>query len=112
MAVKVNVLVSYCVLTCLLASGVIWEIWGRLVFSMSTSSRVKRMALPAFWPPASVEVRLGTTITSLVPKLAKMVAQAWPKPLPQASSMTTVAMPQAMPSMVSAVRRRLCRMAS
>ena len=29
-----------------------------------------------------MEVRPGTTITSLVPKLAKMLAQAWPKPLP------------------------------
>src|ERR1700688_4794348 len=57
-----------------------------------------------------MELRPGTRIISFVPKLAKMASQAFPKPSPYASSITTVAMPHAIPSMVSAVRRRLWRL--
>ena len=42
MTVKSKTLVSYWVCACLLTSGVILVIWGRLVVSVSTSSRVKR----------------------------------------------------------------------
>src|SRR5262249_14218166 len=41
-----------------------------------------------------------------------MFAQARPKPSTYASKITTDAIPQAMPNMVSVVRRRLCRMAA
>src|SRR5271165_6737205 len=43
-----------------------------------------------------------------VPQERKIREMAFSKPVPKASRMTTVAMPQAMPSMVRAVRRRLC----
>ena len=52
------------------------------------------------------------TMTALAPKLSKMLRIACPKPFPYAKSNTTVAMPHAMPSMVSSVRRMSWRMAA
>jgi len=78
----VNVRVSYWMLACLETSGVILVIWGTLVLSRSTSSIVKRNLAPAFSPPACMEVRPGTRIIVLVPKVANMLSQARANPLP------------------------------
>ena len=50
----------------------------------------------------------GKTPIICMPKLEKIAVIARPNPAPYASRITTVAMPQAIPSIVSAVRRRLC----
>ena len=63
---------------------------------------------PAFAPPACSEVRPGNAPMTSVPQELKMRLMACSNPEPKASRMTTVAMPQAIPSMVRVVRRRLC----
>src|SRR5436305_1359107 len=102
---------SCCTLACRKASGLMWRTSGTNVLMRSTSSRVKRTSVPALEPPACKEVRPGKTPMICMPKLEKMLRTARPNPAPYASRSTTVAMPHAMPSMVSMVRRRLCRIA-
>src|SRR5260370_21000819 len=63
---------------------------------------------PRLCASACSEVRPGKAPITSVPQELKMMPMARSKPEPNASRMTIVAIPQAMPSMVSAVRRRLC----
>src|ERR1700722_5683733 len=108
---KVKDRLSFCTVESFCDIRTTCRLSGTLLRSNSMSSLVKRIAIPALLPPACCEVRPGKTPTAVAPKLSKIFWMAVAKPLPYARSSTTVAMPHAIPAIVSRVRRRSCRMA-